>query len=298
MGKADAPPVPDYTKAAIATSNLGKFTETGPTGAVRWSLRPGADQNNPQPGDYIRSTELSHPQQQLYDQGVGNQLSAGKVGGQLLGEIGQGTQGVEDALYRRATQHYSQNFGDQEAALRTRLENSGLTAGSEGYDKQLRNFGQTRDAAYADATDRALLGADQSQNSAVSRLAQILSMSRGQMPTSQNIAAGPDLNAATQATYQGNLGNVNAQNAQMGNLLSTAGQLGSAFLMSDIRLKSNLRPVRTAPNSLCVYDYEIGGKPQRGYIAQEVREKFPDAVRVRPDGYLEVNYESLGGMPE
>lgn len=300
MGKADSPATPDYKGLSIATSNLGRFTENGPGGSVNWSLRPGADINNPQPGDYIRNTQLSGDQQRLFDQGEANQLRASDLASAQMRDLSGGRQGMEDALYRRATSHYDQNFGDQEAQLRTRLENSGLAAGSEMYDKQMRNFGQTRDSAYADAADRAVAGADQGQNSAVSRLAQILQMSRGQSPTSTNSsAAGPDLSGAAGQAYQSELGNVNAQNAQSGQLMSLIGSLGAAAMLSDRRLKSDISEVRVEPSTgLKVYDYTILGERQRGYMAQEVVEKFPHAVSERPDGFLQVHYGLIGGVPE
>jgi hypothetical protein len=300
MGKADAPATPDYKNLSIATSNLGKFTESGPGGSVQWSLRPGADINNPQPGDYIRNTQLSGNQQDLFTQGEQNQLAAGGLASSELRDLQGGSAGMEDALYRRGTRFYDQNFGDQEAQLRTRLENSGLAAGSEMYDKQMRNFGQTRDSAYADAADRAITGADQSQNAAVSRLAQILQMSRGQTPTSANAGAGgPDLSGAASQTYQSQLGGVNAQNAQSGQLMSLIGSLGAAAMLSDRRLKSNISEVRVEPSTgLKVYDYTILGERQRGYMAQEVHEKFPGAVSERPDGFLQVHYDLIGGVPQ
>jgi hypothetical protein len=216
MGKSDAPAPPDYKGQALATGNSAKYNEVGPAGSVNWTIREGADPNNPQPGDYIRSTTLSPEQQSLYDQTTATQLQAGQAGQAALGELGNGRQQVQDALYRRATQYYDQNFGDQEDSLRTRLANQGLVAGSEAYDKELRNFRQTKDTAYGDATDRAITGADQSQNSAVSRLASLLSLSRGQNPSSANGAGGTgvDYAGAANQQYGAQVGQVNAQNAQ------------------------------------------------------------------------------------
>lgn len=221
MGKSDAPAAPDYKGQAIATANLGKYNEESPFGTVGWTIRPGADPNNPQPGDYIRTTTLSSDQQQLLDQTTDNQLAAGNVGGQLLGDLSQGTQGMQDALYRRATQYYDKNFGDQQTALRGQLLNSGLAEGSEAYKKAMGSFDQTRNTAYADAADRAIVGADQSQNSAVNRLAQIMAMSRGQAPTSSNVSGGPDLLDAANKQYSNQLNATNAENA------STSGTVGS-----------------------------------------------------------------------
>jgi hypothetical protein len=221
MGKSSAPETPDYVGQAIATANAGKFSEASPTGNISWATRPGADPSNPQPGDYIRTTTLSPEQQALYNQGTSTQLAAGKVANAQLGQLGDDAssrQALQDALYKRSTQYYDQNFGDQEAALRSRLVNSGLAEGSEAYNRGMRNFGQTRDTAYSDAANTAVINAEgqsqTNQNNAVNRLAQILAMSRGQSPTSANAnAAGPDLSQATQSQYTAQSGNVNAANA-------------------------------------------------------------------------------------
>jgi hypothetical protein len=299
MGKSDTPPAPDYTKSAIATANAGKYNETSPFGSVNWSLRPGADVNNIQPGDYIRDTSLAPDQQALMDQGTKNQLQLGLVGSELAGNLGGNAQEMQDALYRRGTQYYDQRFNQGEDALRTRLENSGLMAGSAGYDNQLEKFQQDKNTAYADATDRALIGSDQSQNSQVSRLAQIMAMSRGQTPQSGSAsAAGPDLLGATNQQYQTAVGANNAQNAQAGQTASTIGQLATlAIMMSDRRLKSDIIPVGTGAYGLTVYDYTIFGRRERGYMAQEVAEKLPSAVHRHASGYLMVDYSALGGRP-
>lgn len=214
-GKASTPAVPDYVKQAIATSNAGKYNEVTPYGTIGWSLRPGADPANPQPGDYIRTTNFSPEQQALYEKNTANQLQAGQVGGNMLADLGGGRQAVQDALYRRATQYYDQRYGDQEAQLRTRLANQGLNEGSEAFDRELRNFRQTRDTAYADATDRAISGANQQENDAVARIVNILNLSRATNPTSGNSAggAGTDLLSAANQAYTANLGATNAQNA-------------------------------------------------------------------------------------
>ena len=223
------PGVPDYKGAAIATSAGNRNSTVGPTGTTTWSLRPGADPNNPQPGDYIQSTQLSQGQQQLYDQGVGNRLQAGLVGGQQLKDLGEGQQGAQDALYHRLTSYYDTRFGNQENQLRSRLQNQGLVEGSEAWNNAMSDFNQTKNTAYADAADRAVIGADTTQNNAVSRLAQIMSMSQGQTPTAPSGGAGPDLLTATNQAYQAQLGGVNAANAQSNQsiqqLLQAAGLL-------------------------------------------------------------------------
>ena len=80
MGKSKAPPPPDYEAAAIAQGAAERDTaqynnaanrvdQVGPQGSSTWSMRPGADPNNPQPGDYTQTTTLSADQQRQYDEG-------------------------------------------------------------------------------------------------------------------------------------------------------------------------------------------------------------------------------------
>lgn len=240
MGKSDAPAPPDYKGQAVATANSNKFNEVGPTGSSAWSIRPGADPSNPQPGDYIRTTSLSPQQQSLYDQQVKNQLSTGLAGANALTDINNAgdTQKTQDALYRRATQYYDQNFDRSQAALETKLQNQGLTQGSEAYANALTQFNQGKDTAYADATDRAIVGADSTRNanlnSNVSRLASLMAMSRGDTPQTAGIGGGADLFGATQGQYNAQLAGVNADNANAATTASTIGStaaLAAAFFM-------------------------------------------------------------------
>jgi len=103
----------------------------------------------------------------------------------------------------------------------------------------------------------------------------------------------PNILGATQMGYDAQLGAVNAQNAQMGNLLGTVGQLGSAFMFSDRRLKSNITKVGEHPIGVGVYDFTVLGITQRGVIAQEVQKVRPDLVKRHSNGYLMVDYGGL-----
>lgn len=230
MGKSDAPAPPDYKGQAIAQGNSGKYNETTPYGSITWSLRPGADPNNPQPGDYIRDTTLAPEQKQLYDTNVATQLQAGLAGQKMLGGLGD-SQTASDAAYRKATHYYDQNFGRDEGALRSQLINSGLTEGSEAYKNAMDQFNQRKDSAYADAADRAVAAGDSQQNSAVARLANILAISRGQSPTSGNSSGGQEtgLLQAANNQYQAQLGQVNADNAQAA---GTNSAIGSVAMMA------------------------------------------------------------------
>ena len=103
----------------------------------------------------------------------------------------------------------------------------------------------------------------------------------------------PNILGATQMGYDAQLGAYNAQQAGFGNLLGAGAQLGSAFLFSDRRLKSNIKRVGTHPLGVGIYSYTMMGMPQHGVIAQEVQAVRPDLVRRHANGFLQVNYGGL-----
>ncbi len=65
---------------------------------------------------------------------------------------------------------------------------------------------------------------------------------------------------------------------------------------SDVRLKTDIERVGTAANGLPVYTFKYVGSDvvYRGVMAQDVLEVFPEAVSMKPDGYLAVRYDMLG----
>jgi len=70
---------------------------------------------------------------------------------------------------------------------------------------------------------------------------------------------------------------------------------------SDVALKENIRRTGTADNGLGLYEWDwtaegkaiAKGQRSRGYLAQEVAETYPQAVKVGDDGYLRINYRKL-----
>jgi hypothetical protein len=115
--------------------------------------------------------------------------------------------------------------------------------------------------------------------------------------------AGADLLGATQMGYNAQLGAANAQNAANSQFTQGLFSLGGAALMSDIRTKENIEPIGVASNGLTVYSYEYkdefkdhelaGHGIHIGYMAQEVEQVYPHAVKTLDDGYKVVDYGLL-----
>lgn len=71
---------------------------------------------------------------------------------------------AQDASYNKATQYLDPQFGQQEDALRSRLAAQGITQGSDAYNTEMENFGRSRQAAYDDARNSAILTGNQQEN--------------------------------------------------------------------------------------------------------------------------------------
>ena len=208
-GKSSAPKAPDYAAAAEAqgeanlesaqyTSAINRPDEFSTEGSRTWSLKPGADPDNPQPGDWIVNTALSPEQQGLYDQEIQNKQYLGNLATQGLGAVTDllgtpfdasglpaapttGFEGftlpdsesafsadrkrVEDALYQKATQYYDPRFAQEEATMRNRLVNQGLDENSEAFRRQMDQFSQNKNSAYEGAVNSSIAagGAEQSR---------------------------------------------------------------------------------------------------------------------------------------
>ena len=76
----------------------------------------------------------------------------------------QSGQQVADALYRRQTAMLDPQYQQQEDDMTARLANQGIMQGSEAYEREIGNFGRSRQTAYGDARDRSILAAGQEQS--------------------------------------------------------------------------------------------------------------------------------------
>lgn len=101
MCSPDPPPPPDYAGAARAQGEanleatqydaaINRPDEYDPWGSRTWTLRPGADPKNPQPGDYIARTSLTPDQQAILDANERIAQAFLRTGENALSRVGAG----------------------------------------------------------------------------------------------------------------------------------------------------------------------------------------------------------------
>lgn len=235
---------------------------------------------------------------------IGRDQSA-KIGGLLGTNFKLGNEQTEGRLFDLGSRRLNPMFARDEEALRTRLSNQGLTAGSEAWNNEMGQFGERRNDAY---NQLLLTGRGQAnqellteRNQPINEISALLSGSQVSMPqfsaTPTAGVGGVDYAGMVQNQYQAQLQQAQqkaaSRNALWGNALQAAGTVaGAAMRFSDRRVKDNIRKIGKADNGLPIYSYTYKGDtaPQIGFMAQDVQKKRPDAVKSF-GGILAVDYE-------
>lgn len=236
-GMGVAPPVPpSFDEAAFRQSLAGRDVP----------VVPGQDQ-------WTQTTTLSPEQQGLYDLATRAQTTYGAIGNNLLGGVRESLSAPvnvdwaaeRDRALAAQMGRLNPQFAQAEEGLRSRLRNSGLTEGSEGWNREFNTFNQGRNDALlaADLNAGNTTGQAISQQAALrsmplNEVAALLTGQQVQVPQLQGApgtqVAPTDVLGAYNTQYQGQLANWQAQNATnnaaMGGLFGLAGTLGGKAL--------------------------------------------------------------------
>ena len=316
----------DAARAATAANRVNQVT---PYGNLNYSINGSDPYGNP---TWTATTSLSDVGQQLLNNQNNASLGLGSAINSQLGNV-QNTmsqpfnpnlpqvginagQNYQDAYMQRL----APQIGQQRELLNNQLSNQGIPVGSDAWNKAQMNQGQKENDLYAAATTQGfgtgLQANQQAYNQALTNynmplntLSALRTGAQVQNPTFVNSAnqattAGPDLLGAASSQYNAALGNANMQNAAQANLNSgLMGLAGAGIMASDMRMKENITAIGIADNGLTVYKYEY--KPEFkdhqlaghgfhvGYMAQEVEQVYPYAVKTLNDGYKVVDYGLL-----
>lgn len=89
----------------------------------------------------------------------------------------------------------------------------------------------------------------------------------------------------------------NTASGTYNSMIGAVGSIGGGFAgnpkVSDRRLKSRIARVGTTPGGVPLYEYDIGGRRERGVMAQDMLILRPSAVLMGADGYLMVDYAQV-----
>lgn len=194
--------------------------------------------------------------------------------------------------------------GDE--ALRSRLAAQGIKAGSEAYDREMRNAysarGDARDKFLLDSYRTGFSTAQAERNQPLNEIAALMSGSQVSQPnflTGAGVSGIPITdNAAIIANADAQRMNAWQQNqAAMGGLFGGMGGLfeglGAAGLtLSDERAKTDKKKVGETDDGLGIFSFRYKGSPktEMGLMAQDVAKKRPRAVKTLPGGLMAVDY--------
>lgn len=257
-------------------------------------------------------------QQRLADQGI---AIGSEAYNRALGGHGRNVNDARLGVIAAGGQEQSRLAGltAQEAAFGNQAQAQGfgqgltLAQGTGDQNAQAAQFAnqsavgqQNADAAFYDARANArnselnemfnVRSQPLNELSAILSGAQVSNPSFVNTPTPQ--AATVDYAGLVQKNYESELAAHNAAQAQrqslFGGLLQAGGSLAGLAIMSDRRLKVDIRRIGQADNGLPIYAYRYSGHPQTqiGFMADEVETVHPDAVITTESGFQAVDYNA------
>jgi Chaperone of endosialidase len=315
----------DAARVATAANRVNQVT---PYGNLDYAVSGTDPYGNP---TWTATTSLSDVGQQLLNNQNQTSLGLGSTINASLGQV-QSTMGqpfnpnlpqvginageqYQDAYMRRLQPQIEQG----REALDVKLANQGIPVGSEAYRRAMLTQSQRENDLLSAATTQGFgtgLSANQqaynqamtNYNMPLNTLSALRTGAQVQNPTFVNSAqqantAGPDLLGAAQMGYNAQMGDFNSKQAQQANFNQGLMSLGGAAMMSDIRTKENIEAIGVDRNGLTIYKYEYkpefkdhelaGSGVHYGYMAQEVEQVYPYAVKTLNDGYKVVDYGLL-----
>lgn len=328
MDTPQAPAAPDPAQTAAAQSAANKATaitqyglnatnQNTPYGSLTYKQIGTWDDGTPR---YEANTTLSPEQQALFGKYNQTQQNLGDIGVSQSKKIGDllNTPFNFDAATGQKISNIQQTFLDpqwerQRLSTESDLANRGIKMGSEQYKNAMMDFSTNKqrayDQSYLDSYNTAQQSALTERNQPLNEIASLMSGSQVQQPNFTNtptpgVAPTDVIGAQQQSLNQQNVGH-QAQLQQQQGLMNGLFGLGKAaaggWAMSDIDTKENIEVVDQRSDGLHVIDFDykpefgLSDDRQRGLIAQEVAQVYPDAVARVPEkgNRLAVNYSKV-----
>jgi hypothetical protein len=303
------------TNVSTATANawLGNINEYTPDGSTTFAQNgsqsiydPSVDKTYSVP-TFNRTTTLSPAQQAIKAQQdaaslnlstLGNNLT-GTLGSQLTGNFKLDNESTEGRLFDLGRKRLDPMFAEKQSALDAKLAAQGIGLGTKQFETAKRMQSQSENDAYNQLllTGRGQAAQEQltEDNQRINQISALLN--GGQVSQPQFMGANmptiptTDFAGITQQSYQNQLAAWQQEQAMAGQMIGGLFSMG-AGMISDRRLKKNVKRIGWADNGLPIYSYQyVNDSPfMIGFMADEVEEVHPEAV-VEVEGIKTVNYE-------
>ncbi len=297
---------------AIANANLNRVDQYTPQGSVQWNVTG----TNPDGTPRYESRQTYSPEEQnIFNLGQQTRSNIGQIGvdqsariGSLLGTPIDMNSAVEENLFNLGRSRLDPRFERDRASLEQRLANQGIGVGSDAYQSSMGTFEQGRNDAY---NQLALTGRGQSvqevlaqRNQPINEISALMSGSQVSQPnfigTPQANMANTDVAGIYNNNFNQQMAVANAQNstnnAMMGGMFGL-GAAGMRFMpWSDRRLKKDVIELGIDSTGLMAVEWTYTFMPGRfrGYMADNVRQLYPDAAVLMPNGFWAVDYARIG----
>lgn len=227
-------------KTAVAQTGLNSINQYTPDGSLEYSQNGTWADGTPR---FSATTKLTPTGQAIFDTNQQTQQNIANIGRDQSGRIGDllgkplqlGNEATEARLMDLGMKRLNPRFAMDEEALRTRLANSGIKAGSAAFDAEMRRFGETKN----DAINSLLLAGRGQANqellterrAPIDEISAILSGTQVQNPnfvsTPQTQVAGVDYAGMVQNNYNAAVKQQeiaqSANNAALGGMFGLAG---------------------------------------------------------------------------
>lgn len=296
---------------AKATAELNAVNTSGPNGNVTYT---NSDPDGNGIPNYTQTTTLSPAGQALLDstnttkQNLANVATdaSGRLGGLISAPIDFSAQ--KDFLTGLTSGALDKTWGRDEATLASTLSNKGIAEGSDAYTRAFSDFRNDKSAAYNSANASNFTTALQDQlalrNQPINEILALAGQTGVQAPAvnapAQTGVAGTNVAGIAQQGYQNQVNSYNQNQANLGGLFGTIGNVASAaapFILSDERAKEDIEydggmTEDGIPTADFRYAWEPEGVSRHGVIAQDVARIRPDAVG-RIGGLLAVDSSKI-----
>lgn len=302
---------------AIANQQLNAVNQVGPNGSLTYSQNGTYSFTDPSTGKTYQlpkltaTTALSPEQQQLYEtgQGINQNLASlgleqsGRLSGLLSEPFSLDNEATEARLMELAGKRLDPMLERRRAAAETSLVNKGIRPGSDAWDRGIERVDQAETDAY---NQLMLTGRGQAvQERLLERqtpLNEIIGLATGTQIGMPQYGGMPqagipttDVAGLTNANYQQNYQQWLAGQQTGNNILGGLFGLGAAgIIASDERLKEDIHKVGETDDEIPIVSYRYKGDPvpRLGFLAQDVREKRPEAV-VKIGGILGIDMNKM-----